>query len=589
MKTLKLIALAAFALVFSQCKTTTPTGPAAPTASVGEVGQTLLNIEAQLLLYGDSTNGNVRASFQRTGNWLKSQPDIRSSAVLDSSYIYFTLQSGLTGMYYLDEVDDSGISVTRGGKGGGGDLYRWDPLSVNTITTTSVLIFAPVFNEFYTVAEFQGELNTLNNSGLGLNVTVVKGLQCTANIVNQFGNYGLVIIDTHGAPNGFLIGSVLPDTLLSDEVRTKLLINVNLGNTAYDMFQAGQLMLARGLTITALKPLPKKVPSNYNFAVILTSNYVTGLPKLSGTVVFGNMCYSGQSQPVPATMGIPTPIQAAFASLNPISYYGYSYASGNSASVSNLFAKQMEDSLIKQLITNTDSTGHCYLQQDGTEYYDVPGLGTFSTEKLFFKHFGPINYSYMKCGDTLVDARDGQKYTTTCIGKQKWMAQNLNYNAAGSFFYNNDPANGAIYGRLYDWATLMQGAASSTASPSGVQGVCPKGWHIPSNAEYVTMAGSLGGTTVAGGAMKAMSSLWNSPNTGATNSSGFSGLPGGNASDGPPVTFVGLGDAAQFATSQLTTNGKNAVIWFLNSGDGTTGETASQQTNANSCRCVKDP
>ncbi len=233
------------------------------------------------------------------------------------------------------------------------------------------------------------------------------------------------------------------------------------------------------------------------FKVALTSKFVGVMPSLAGTVVFGNMCFSGQTQPVPAEQGVTTPIQTAFMSLNPISYYGFAYASGSSAFVSQPFAKQMEDSLLVQFITNTDSTGHCYLQQDGSEYIDTPGRDAgYSTENLYLKHAGQNNWSYEKCGDTIVDARDGQKYATVCIGNQKWMARNLNYNAPGSVFYNNDPTTGALYGRMYDWHTVMQGAPASTASPSGVQGVCPKGWHIPSAAECATMSTTLGGDAV---------------------------------------------------------------------------------------------
>ncbi len=596
MNTFKFIALATIAILFASCKATQPTGPSASTASVGQVGQTIDTLENQLLLYADSTNGDDHAALQRTGNWLQSQPNIQSVSVLDSSYLYFTLQSGLTGLYYLDDLDDSGMSLIRGGHGGGGTLERWSTLATHTITNNNVLIFAPVFDEFYKGAEFQSVLNTFQNSGLGLNVTVVKDSQCTADIVNTFGNYGFVIMDTHGAPNGFLIGTLLPDTLSHDEDRLKLLINVNLGNTGYDDLQAGQLMLGRGLSINPKTPgwpkqkqQEKKQFPNYYFRLLLTSNYVAGLPSLSGTVLFGNMCYSGQSQPVPKTRGVTTPIQTAFAGLNPISYYGYAYAGGNASSVSNSFAKEMEDSLLVQFITNTDSTGHCYLSQNGTEYIDTAGraLG-FSTENLYFKHFGQDNWSYMKCGDTLLDARDGQKYPTVCIGNQIWMAQNLNYNAPGSVLYNNDPANGAIYGRLYDWPTVMQGAPASNATPSGVQGVCPKGWHVPSAPEYAALSTALGGDAVAGGAMKSTSSLWVSPNTGATNSSGFSALAGGTYTPSDTM-FEYLGTIATFwNTYEDPTLFYGGVRLLENTWSNTApGETIT--TSLTSCRCVKDP
>jgi uncharacterized protein (TIGR02145 family) len=73
----------------------------------------------------------------------------------------------------------------------------------------------------------------------------------------------------------------------------------------------------------------------------------------------------------------------------------------------------------------------------------------------------------------------------------------------------------------------MNGAASSTTNPSGVQGVCPAGWHLPSDAEWTELTDYLGGTSVAGGKLKETGTAWGSPNTGATNETGFTALPGG--------------------------------------------------------------
>lgn len=82
-------------------------------------------------------------------------------------------------------------------------------------------------------------------------------------------------------------------------------------------------------------------------------------------------------------------------------------------------------------------------------------------------------------------------------------------------YYNNDPANGPIYGKLYNWQAV-----------NDPRGLAPTGYHVPSEAEFTTLTNFLGGQSVAGGKMKAVT-LWNNPNTGATNSSGFTGLPGG--------------------------------------------------------------
>ncbi|MFC2101159.1 FISUMP domain-containing protein [Bacteroidota bacterium] len=116
---------------------------------------------------------------------------------------------------------------------------------------------------------------------------------------------------------------------------------------------------------------------------------------------------------------------------------------------------------------------------------------------------------------SFLDNRDYHIYKAIQIGNQVWMAENLNYDSdSGTWIYNNNSANAATYGRLYDWET-----ASS---------VCPDGWHLPSDAEWTILTEFLGGESIAGGKMKETGTMhWNDPNTGATNSSGFLALPGG--------------------------------------------------------------
>jgi uncharacterized protein (TIGR02145 family) len=131
-------------------------------------------------------------------------------------------------------------------------------------------------------------------------------------------------------------------------------------------------------------------------------------------------------------------------------------------------------------------------------------------------------------GSTFKDTRDGTTYKTTKIGDQTWLAENLNYDVPGNdtdVCYDNDPDKCKTYGRLYNWSTAMGGSGSSTANPSGVQGVCPSGWHLPSDAEWTTLTTFVG--TNPGTKLKADSPLWNSNGKG-TDEFGFSALPGGS-------------------------------------------------------------
>jgi uncharacterized protein (TIGR02145 family) len=105
---------------------------------------------------------------------------------------------------------------------------------------------------------------------------------------------------------------------------------------------------------------------------------------------------------------------------------------------------------------------------------------------------------------------EGQTYKIVVIGKQTWMAENLNYNAEGSKCYDNDESNCKKYGRLYDWETAMS--------------VCHSGWHLPSKEEWEVLNNFVGGSKTEGKHLKAVSG-WDKGN--GQDTYGFSALPGG--------------------------------------------------------------
>jgi uncharacterized protein (TIGR02145 family) len=152
------------------------------------------------------------------------------------------------------------------------------------------------------------------------------------------------------------------------------------------------------------------------------------------------------------------------------------------------------------------------------------------------------------CGTNLTDTRNGKIYPTVQIGTQCWLKQNMNIgikidssknqtnnDTIEKYCYSGAEANCDVYGGLYQWGEMVQylNGASNTSSwnpvPSGnVQGICPEGWHIPYDYEWTALTNPLGGSTIAGGKMKeAGLTHWAAPNTGATNESGFTALPGG--------------------------------------------------------------
>jgi len=148
----------------------------------------------------------------------------------------------------------------------------------------------------------------------------------------------------------------------------------------------------------------------------------------------------------------------------------------------------------------------------------------------------------------------------------------MNYETGNNWCYDNDPANCATYGRLYDWETVL--------------GVCPSGWHLPSDAEWTALTTFLGGVSIAGGKMKeAGTAHWSSPNTGATNSSGFTALPGGHRNSNG--SFGNLTYSAYFWSA---TENASSSAWYrlLNYNNESVNRYSNYKTNGFSARCVQD-
>lgn len=142
-------------------------------------------------------------------------------------------------------------------------------------------------------------------------------------------------------------------------------------------------------------------------------------------------------------------------------------------------------------------------------------------------------------------------------------------------YYNNDPTNGAIYGKLYNWYAV-----------NDPRGLAPQGWHIPTDAEWTVLTDCLGELSLAGGKMKEIgTSHWESPNTDASNSSGFTGLPGGLRDDGG--NFGGIGrDGYWWSLTESSTN----FAWtrFLFSAVAIIGFGGGYKPDGISVRCLKD-
>ncbi|MCX6257144.1 MAG: fibrobacter succinogenes major paralogous domain-containing protein [Bacteroidia bacterium] len=182
--------------------------------------------------------------------------------------------------------------------------------------------------------------------------------------------------------------------------------------------------------------------------------------------------------------------------------------------------------------------------------YATNSAGTFYGNEVSF-----ISFLNSCPGVGTVNDYDGNTYHSVLIGNQCWMLENMkttHYSDGSSlvegtdagnisgdnttkywfdypgFYTSNSLSYKDNYGLLYTWAAVMNGASTSNASPSGVQGICPSGWHVPSDAEMTTLTNFAGGVTVAGAKLKETGyEHWYYPNSGASNLFGFTAMPGG--------------------------------------------------------------
>jgi uncharacterized protein (TIGR02145 family) len=196
---------------------------------------------------------------------------------------------------------------------------------------------------------------------------------------------------------------------------------------------------------------------------------------------------------------------------------------------------------------------------------------------------------------------DGNTYKTVYIGTQQWMAENLktskyndgtaipnvtdkiqwsNLTTGAWSYYNNDTANNAKYGKLYNWYAVRP-------TTNGNKNVCPTGWHVPLFDEWTILFDFLGGAKVAGGKMKEVGTTnWNSPNTGATNTSLFTGLPGGNRYVGGSYLIIGNGGGWWSSTEGATFD---AWYCYLDSYNGDAFMSyGTSKKDGLSIRCLKD-
>jgi uncharacterized protein (TIGR02145 family) len=202
--------------------------------------------------------------------------------------------------------------------------------------------------------------------------------------------------------------------------------------------------------------------------------------------------------------------------------------------------------------------------------------------------------------DTIVTDFDGNIYNTLTIGTQVWLAENLkttkyndgtpiplvtdntewsNLTTPAYCWYDNDSsAYSETYGALYNWYVVE------------TNNLCPTGWHVPSDAEWTTLATYLGGVSVAGGKLKETGTThWNSPNTGATNDYGFTALPGGyRYLSETDDSYSSINKEGRWWSTTVNITVVDSWIRIITNNGSDLGRYTSSKEYGFSVRCIKD-
>jgi uncharacterized protein (TIGR02145 family) len=324
-----------------------------------------------------------------------------------------------------------------------------------------------------------------------------------------------------------------------------------------------------------------------------------------GTVVILDSCNKEQSDTDQKTILMPSLSTTAVSSVTTLSAVsGGSISSEGGAAVSErgvcwatsanptILSSKTSDGfgagIFSSTITGLTANTTYYLRAYATNIG-----GTAYGEQIMFT----TQVDYTGQTGTVTDV-DGNTYPTIGIGNQIWMASNLKTTKYRSgvligttnpatqdisaestpkyqWAYGGNENNAAVYGRLYSWYAVTD-----------TRNVCPVGWHIPTDAEWTTLTNFLGGESSAGNKLKeAGTSHWTIPNTSATNSSGFTALPGGNRDGTGTFSFNGANGGWWSSTENNTT-----FSWFrfLFYDSGLVSRGYFNKSFGFSVRCIKD-
>ena len=265
-------------------------------------------------------------------------------------------------------------------------------------------------------------------------------------------------------------------------------------------------------------------------------------------IIFKN--YFAANPPQPPTLLSPSNRATNISLIPTFNWYASSGATSYTLQVS--INSSFSSFIYNADVGNVTSKQISGLSNSTTYYWRVNAKNSYGTSEWSSTWF----FTTTGGGAGTVTDIDGNVYNIITIGTQVWLVENLkvthyrngdsipnvtdntqwfSLNSGAYCDYNNDLNHVSTYGRLYNWYAVNDNRC-----------LAPAGWHVPSDAEWNILINYLGGFSVAGGALKE-TILWQSPNTGATNSSGFSALPGGYRDNSS--NFYNIGNIASFWSS----------------------------------------
>ena len=460
-----------------------------------ELYEKTAEIRDRFYSFGKEKGATVKEAMMMLEEEYLDDPDLDDVYTLDSSYFYYT-KNGITQIFTMTEKLPDGTARYRGSGGSKGILGKMDGGEKKLIENQKVLCFVPELADFYsTESNYKNTVvRELKSSDLKLEVDEFYSRNANLDVLKTMGDYGLVLIETHGFADGFMIGG-LASTYGSNPINNLEEFNSALREGAslevYTAILIGDISLVYAGEVEDVQDPnwwqnPQTNPANV-WKLKITSKGLRNLfLDLSETVVVGNMCYSGW---IDASFRRRVfqidPIQPAFMGSNPISYYAYTNVdNGKSQVVENEFAKKCEDTLIKSLFHDFDTTGSAHLW-NGTTIANDPNS---HRRRLQSRHYGEKNYTFKD--EVLIDPRDKKEYEIVRIGSQTWMAENLRYADVKSYV----PPGGTEkdHGRFYGFEVMI---GTNAQNGSHRQGICPDGWHIPSKKDWVALYEHLGYTT----------------------------------------------------------------------------------------------